>query len=228
MESEDAIKVRYTQEGKDFEILVNPDEALEYRRGDTDDISHALYVREVFKDVSSAEKVSEKELREIFGTKDILKAADKILQEGKMELTTKQRNEIRSKKKRQIVNMIARRAKDPQRNAPHPPERIENAMKEAKVNIDALEPAEEQMEDVVDKIRPILPISFEKVNLALKIPNKHAGKCYNIIKKMGDLEEEEWGDEYFFAKLKAPAGVSSELLEKLEKTTSGNMEVKEF
>jgi len=228
MESEDAIKVRYTQDGKSFEILVRPDEALEYRRGDMEDISHVLYVRDIFKDVSSAEKVPEEELRDVFGTKDVLEAAEKIMDKGKMELTTKQRHDIRDKKRKRIVNMIARRAKDPQRNAPHPPERIENAMKEAKVHVDALKPAEEQMNEIIDQIRPILPISFEKVSLALKIPNEHAGKCYNIIKQMGDLEEEEWGDQFFFAKLKAPAGVSSDLLEKLEKATSGNIEVKEF
>lgn len=228
METEDAIKVRYKQDGTSFEILVEPDEALAYRRGETDDISHVLYVREIFKDVGTAEKAAEKELRNTFGTKDILEAAEKIMDGGKMELTTKQRDQIRDKKRKRIVSMIARRAKDPQRNAPHPPERIENAMEEAQVHVDALKPAEEQMNQIVDDIRPILPISFEKVKLALKIPNEHAGKCYNIIKKMGDIEEEEWGDQFFFAKLEAPAGISSELLEKLEKATSGNMEVKEF
>lgn len=228
METEDAVRVEYSKDGKDFEILVNPDEAMEYKRTGKGDISKVLFVRDIFKDVSTAEKASAKDIEEVFGTKDITEAADKIFKKGRLQLTTKQKRELKEEKRKQIVSKIARRAKNPQTESPHPPKRIENAMKEAGVEIDPMEDVEEQINRIVEKLRPIIPISFEKKRIAVKIPNEFAGKAYGKVKESGEILEEQWGDEYFFAKLKIAGGMQPELMEKLSKMTHGNVEVKEL
>lgn len=228
METEDAVRVEFSKEGKEFEILVNPDEALDYRRNGEGDVSKILFVREIFKDASTGDKASSKDLKEFLGTSDILEAAEKILNKGRMQLTTKQKREMKEEKRKRIVNMISRRAKNPQTDSPHPPKRIENAMEEARVEIDPMESPEEQMQRIVDKLRPILPISFEKKKIAVKIPNKYSGKAYGTLKESSEVLDEEWGNEFLFAKLKIPAGIEPELMDKLNKLTSGEVEVKEL
>ena len=46
--------------------------------------------------------------------------------------------------------------------------KIENAIVEAKYNFDPIRSVEKQVEDIVRKIRPLIPISFEKVKAAVR------------------------------------------------------------
>ena len=55
---------------------------------------------------------------------------------------------------------------NPQTGGAHPPQRIENAIVEARYNFDPIRSVEKQVEDIVRKIRPLIPISFEKVKAA--------------------------------------------------------------
>ncbi len=224
MDSEDAIRVEYNGD-RELEILVKPDEAFAYKRGEVDDFDRVLFVQEIFTDARAAERASVEDVEDEFGTRNIVEAAEQVFDQGRMELTTEQRNQLREEKWRQVVNKIARRAMNPQTNSPHPPKRIENAMEEAGVQIDPMEPAEQQISETVDMIRPKIPISLEEKEIAVRIPNKYAGKCYGVLKQHAEVLSEEWGDDAFMAKIKLPAGVQTELMSELESITSGNVEV---
>jgi len=63
--------------------------------------------------------------------------------------------------------------------------------------------------------------------VALRIPVDNAGKAYDRIQQVADIEEEQWGNEYFTARLTLPAGVLSELVDELQDMTSGQTEMKE-
>ncbi len=225
MDPEDAITVRYDGDSE-FEILVNPDEAFAYRRGEIDDFDRVLFVQEVFTDAAAAERASADDLEAEFGTRNIVEAAQELFDRGRMELTTDQKNRMREEKRKQVVNMIATRAMNPQTNAPHPPKRIENAMEEAGIQIDPMEDAEAQVGPAVEAIRPKIPISMEEKEIAIRIPNDYAGKCYGKIKQMAsEVIDEEWGNDAFMARVKLPAGVQTKLVEELESITHGNVEV---
>lgn len=225
MDTEDAITVTYDGDAE-FEILVDPDEAFKYKRGEIDSFDSVLFVREVFTDAAAADRASADDLEDEFGTRNIDEAAQQVFEQGTMELTTKQKNQLREEKWRQVVNLIATRAMNPQNNAPHPPQRIENAMEEAGVQVDPMQDVEMQVQDVVDAIRPKIPISMEEKEIAVRIPNEYAGKCYGKMKTMAsEMLEEEWGNDAFMARLKLPAGVQTKLMEELEKITGGNVEV---
>ncbi|MDY6770456.1 MAG: ribosome assembly factor SBDS [Candidatus Nanohaloarchaea archaeon] len=227
MDSDDAIKVEYKGD-KDFEILVKPDEALAYKDGEIDDFEKVIFVREIFTDARAAEKASAADIEDEFGTKNVLEAAEKLFDNGSMELTTDQRNELREQTWNQVVNIIARRAMNPQNNTPHPPQRIENAMEEAGVQVEPMESAESQVGDIVDKIRPKLPITMEEKELAIKIPNEYAGKCYGKLKDMTQVLEEEWGDDGLMARVKLPAGAKSELESALNSVCHGDLEIRDL
>ncbi len=225
MNPEDAITVSYRGD-KDFEILVDPDEAFAYRRGEIDSFDRVLFVQEIFTDAAAAEKASMEAVEDEFGTRNVVEAAEQLFESGDMELTTEQRNQLREEKRKQVVNIIARQAMNPQTNAPHPPQRIENAMEEAGVQVEPMRDAEEQVQEVLDAIRPKIPISMEEKEMAIRVPSKYSGKCYGKIQEMSsEVLEEEWGNDAFMARVRIPAGVSTKLMETLQELTGGEVEV---
>jgi ribosome maturation protein SDO1 len=99
-------------------------------------------------------------------------------------------------------------------------------MEQAKVHIDAFKSTEEQIEDIVKALRPIIPISLEKIDFAVKIPAEHAGKCSSIIHKF-EMKREQWlNDGSLAAEFQLPAGLKQDLLNKLNSVTHGDIIVK--
>ncbi len=227
MDTSDAVRIRYDN-GKEFEILVDPDLAKEAKlEGKDVDIQRLLFVQDIFTDAGAGERASAEELEDEFGTKQVMKAAEEIFEKGEMQLTTEQKAEIREDKYKQVVNMIARRVQNPKTGNPHPPQRVENALDEAGFNADAFEDVEDQFQEAIDMIRPIIPVSLDEKTVVLQIPNDESGKAYDKIQSQAEVEKEEWGSDYFYAKVTMPAGVFSELLEELQEMTSGKTQVKE-
>jgi ribosome maturation protein SDO1 len=227
MDTSDAITVQY-KDGKQFEILVDPDLAKEVKmEGKNHDIQRLLFVQEVFEDAGEGERASADELEDEFGTRQLMEAAEKIFEKGKMQLTTDQKAEIREEKWKKLVNMIARRAQDPKTGNPHPPQRVENALEEAGLHVNWDSNVEEEFDEAIEILRPIIPISLDEKTVALRIPVDNAGQAYDRIQQVAEVEEEEWGNEYFTARLTLPAGVLSELMDELQDMTSGQTEMRE-
>jgi len=215
--------VRLTVDGEHFEILVNPDNALNYKLGRSLELSQVLAVDEVYSDSSKGLRVSSEKLLKHFHTADHLEAAKIILERGELQLTTEQRRRMIEDKRRQIVSIISRSYVDPRTGLPHPPLRIEQAMGEATVSIDPFKDAQEQAKLVVDQLRTILPLKSEKLKIRIKIPPQHAPKSIGILKSFGEIQSEEWGsDGSLTVLLVIPAGVHSSLLERLGAVTKGS------
>jgi len=221
---DDAIIARYERKGMHFEILVDPHAAEKVIEGEPVNIVENLAIDTIFKDARKGEKASEEAIREVFGTLDIGEIAIKIIKEGEIQLTVKQRREMQERKKKAIIDWIARSSMDPRTKLPHPRERIELAMEEAKVHIDPFKPVEEQVKKILDAIRPILPISIENVKVEIKIPAQYSGRAYGEIVKMVKMLKEEWlSDGSFKCIVEIPAGLQTELYDMLNKITKGEV-----
>ena len=98
---------------------------------------------------------------------------------------------------------------------------------EAKYNFDPIRSVERQVEDIVRKIRPLIPISFEKVKAAIKIPAIYVGKCYGQMSGLGTIENEEYqSDGSWIGILKMSAASYGELENLLGSTAKGTAELK--
>jgi ribosome maturation protein SDO1 len=127
-------------------------------------------------------------------------------------------------KRKMIATLISKQSINPQTNTPHPVDRILNAMEIAKVQVDLYKSAEEQVDDVLQAIQRVLPIRFEKIELQIKVPAMHAGKCYGVLKEYGKMKREEWlSDGSFVCRLEIPAGIQPELFDRLNKITHGDI-----
>ena len=222
-----AVVARYKQGNKIFEILVDCEKAIEFRSGKSISLDEVLATNEIFKDAKKAERVSDSDLKSVFKTEDINEAAKIIIQKGEIHLTKDYQDKLREEKRRKIINFIHRNAVDAKTGLPHPPQRIENAMNEAKVRIDDNKSADEQVEDIIKQLRIILPIKFEIREIEIKIPPQFAGGSYNIFKKFGKLIKDEWEDDGSLkAVVEIPAGITEELFNELNKLTHGEVESK--
>jgi len=221
-----AVIARLKKQGKNFEILVDCDPALEFKKGKNIDMVDVLATRDVFSDVKKGLKASENEVKEVFGTGDVNKVAEKIIKEGEIQLTSKHREEEREEKKKRIINIIHRNAVDSTTGLPHPPQRIESAMEEAGVHIDENKNAESQVEDVLKKLRVVIPLKFEKKELEIKIPAQYAGQSYGIIKKYKVLKDEWLNDGSLLAVIEIPSGVLDEFFDSINKISHGEVESK--
>ena len=106
---------------------------------------------------------------------------------------------------------------------PIPPTRIEAALEEAKVNLLDHKNIEEQFDEIISKLRPILPIKIEKKELMIKIPGQYAGKCQQPIRSYKILGENWGSDGSWQVKIELPAGMVQDFIDKMNSLTKGEV-----
>lgn len=218
---------RVEKGGEKFEVLVKPDAVQKIRDGQEVDLLRELAIDQIFRDAHKGSKASEEKMAEFFGTTEPIAVAHQIIERGEIQLTTEQRRQMLEAKRKQIVHYIATNAINPQTGAPHPPQRIEIAMDEAKVRIDPFRSLEEQTKEVLDALRPLLPIRFEKVRIAIRLSAEDSAKCYGDIKAFGTVLKEEWqASGAWIGVVEMPAGMQTEFLDRLNAKTRGNVEAR--
>jgi ribosome maturation protein SDO1 len=222
---EDAVVARWETGGSRFEVLVDPTAVQDVKDGKPVDIASKLALDQVFKDAKKGDKISDEHLERTFHTRNLADIARQIILKGEVQVTTEQRHQLQAAKHKQIVATIARNAMNPQTGAPHPPARIEAAMVEAKVHVDPFRPAEAQVQEILAKLRPLLPIRFDVVRVKIRVPAQYFPRVIGELKGMGKLSDEQWlGDGSWSAILEIPGGVQTELYEKLNARTKGAAE----
>jgi ribosome maturation protein SDO1 len=224
---DDAIVARLETYGETFEILLDPAAMNLIKAGKEIDLMEYLAVEDVFNNASKGTRPSEEMIQKAFGTSDIKEIAQKIIAKGEVQITAEQRKEMLQAKKKQIVAYIAANAINPQTKLPHPPLRIELALDEAKFHTDPFKPVEKQVEEAMHLLRPIIPIRFEKTKVAIRLKGEDYGKCYDDLIHFGMVEKEEWqADGSWIGVMEIPAGLITELTNKLNSKTKGNAAVK--
>jgi ribosome maturation protein SDO1 len=224
---ERAVVARLESHGDRFELLVDPEEAARIRHGEDVDLEEVVAAEFVFENASRGEKAPEESLKKVFHSTDFEEIARLIIRKGEIHLTAEQRRKMIEEKRRQVITFISRNAINPQTKLPHPPQRIELAMEEAKVNIDPFKHVEEQVKDTVKALRVLLPIKFAEMRFAVKIPADYAPRAYGEIQSATTVEREEWQkDGSWICVLRIPAGIQEEFYDLINRLTKGEGEVK--
>jgi ribosome maturation protein SDO1 len=218
-----AVVSRLKKSGLKFEVLVDPDKALDFKKGKKINLEEILAYPGIYHDVRRGDAIPENELQEKFGTTDIYKIARKILMEGELQFTTEQKRKFVEDKKKEIAETISKRGINPQTNTPHPPQRILNAMEKAGVHVDPLIDADLQVNEIVKNIKTLLPIKFQRVIVRITIPPQLSGKTYSVLKRsIGKFEEQWLNDGSLQVTLDIPVGVQEDMFKKIGDVTKGN------
>ena len=210
---------RIKQTGKHFEIIVDLDEALKFKKGEISSIQ--AEGDKVFTDSKKGEVPSNSDLKEAFGTEDLQAIIEKIIKEGEILVTQEHRDEEKEMKIKQVVNFLATNAIDSQTGNPHTEERIKNALEQAHVNVKANVSVENQIKEIIEKISQIIPIKIETKKIKITIPAIHTGKVYGLINQYkGD---ETWLDDGSLQTVvSVPAGIIIDFYDKLNSITHGS------
>ncbi len=222
----DVSVIKYSFEGEKFEILVKPDPALEYKLGKKKEISSVLVSDDIYTDSSKGTKPSTEKLQKAFKTEDMTEIAKLILQRGDLNLTTEQRRKMVEEKRRQLIEFISKTYVDPRTHLPHPPLRIDQAFKDARISVDPQKKVEEQVKDIVEKLRSIIPLKSENLTLEITIPAQFASQSYAVLKSVGTLKNEEWQNNGSLkAILEIPAAARPNVIDRLGSITKGSASV---
>jgi len=216
---------RIKKSGKNFEIIVDLDKALKFKKGDSSGTDF-LETDSIFTDSKKGFKAPDKDLEDAFGTTEVNTVAQKIVKEGEVLLTQEYRDEGKEKKIKQIVDFLSRNAVDPQTGNPHTSERIKSALEQAQVNIKNV-PVEDQIKDIIASLSSILPMKMESKKLGITVPAIYTGASYSILKPY--IQNENWlnnGDLRVIVDI--PSGLQPSFYDKLNSLTHGSVVTEEI
>jgi len=220
---DDARIASYDDKGMHFEILVDPELALEIKNGTkelSNNLNRLLATDEVYKDARKGERVSEKLLQEHFGSTDLLKITEIILKKGHLDLTTEQKRRLLEAKKKELIDYIVRNSINPITKAPHTPQRVESALENAKIVVDPQKPIESQIDKIIEKLSVVLPMDFKMFVFKVTVPIEYAGKVNGVINKY-EILERKWDSNSFRFTAKIPAGEKDAFLNLISGLTKG-------
>ena len=222
---DEAVISKLKKQGKNYEILVDPEKAVAFKAGKNVSINEVLVSEEIYTDARKGTRASEHEIENVFATTDKIEMCKKIILEGTVQVTAEMLRKELEQKRKQIANLIHKSCVDPTTGRPHPPQRIENAMSEVKVKITD-KPAEQQVKQIIDELKRVLPIKYEIREINVKISSEFAAKSFNTLKQYGKILSERWeNDGSLNASLEIPAGLQEELEIALNRLTKGTVEV---
>ena len=208
---------RIKKAGKNFEILVDLDDALKFKKDEISSIE--AEGDKIFTDSKKGQVPSSSDLNEAFRTTNIQEIVEIIVKNGEVQLTQEHRGAEQEQKFKQVVNFLATNAIDPQTNNPHTPERIKNALEQSNVNIKNA-PVESQIKEIIAEISKIIPIKLEEKKVKVTIPAIHTGKAYGVVSQY--KEEERWLDNGDLEiVVSVPSGIVIDFYDKLNSVTHG-------
>lgn len=217
-----AVIARLKIGGTNLEVLVDPELALEFKQGKDVDLNEMLASEKIFFDAKKGQLASESRIKEIFETDDMLEAVKRIVKKGDVQVTAEHKNKELEEKKKNIMHKIHINAIDPKTGSPHPMSRLELAFDEAKIKIDVHKSADQQMQDIIKKLRTVMPIKIESVEVQLIFPPEYAQKSYPTVKEFGSIKNEEWRkDGSWMCYIEMPAGLKNDLVDKVNSVTKG-------
>lgn len=210
-----------------FEVVIDPDLAMDMREGKEVQILDILKNDKVWFDAKKGQEASHERLEALFETDDMLEVAKEIVMKGDIQLTAEYREKVRTELRQKVLAIIQTNGSDPKTNLPHPMTRIEAAFEEAKVKIDDSKTAEDQIPDIIRKLQPVLPIKFVTKEIQVKIPGDVAGKAYGTVKQFGKIANEQWlNDGAWLGVVEIPGGLETEFREALNSVCHCEVEVK--
>ena len=222
----DRVTAKLEKNGKRYEIEVDCEKAIDIKEGRSSDIDSALLVDKIFKDIKKGEVAGN--LSKELGTEDVRKIALKIIREGEVQLSTAYKQKQADMLKKRILEKIAGMAIDLNTNLPIPRQRIELAMKDVHHNFDINKPEKEQFEEVLQKLKKILPIKLGEFNYSAELPIQFANDAMLYLKRLANIKDNTRNDNSLVVNFSVKAGNENELLSKLKSITHGNLNIKKI
>ncbi len=209
-----------------FETMVDLDSAMKLKKGEQVDINEVLKDNAIYTDQKKGMTAGADELNNAFNTTDLHEITKKLVQKGQLEVTQEYRDEALEQKKKQIITFLTRNAVDARTGRPFPPDILESSIKQAGTRIDH-QAIEKQIPNILESLKPIIPIKIETKKVKIKIPAQHTGQIYGLLQEY--KEKEDWlsnGDLEVIINI--PVGIQTDFYDKLNSVTHGSATTEEM
>jgi len=209
---------RIKKNGMNFEVLVEMENALKFRKGQSDYLT--VEGGRVFTNIKRGDVASKNDLEIAFKTTNADEIGKMIVKSGEVLTDQDHRDEEREKKIKQVVDFLSKNAVDPQTGNPVTPDRIKSAIEQAHVQIKNA-PIDSQIKEILDRLSTVMPIKIETKRIKITVPAIQTGKAYGLVAQY--KEKENWlNDGSLEVIVSIPAGITLDFYDKLNSLTHGS------
>lgn len=191
-----AFELRYKTKGEQFEVLVDFDMLMKYKKNNSDiSVYDVLADTKIFKDQMKGEIASTTLLEQVFPNKSEEEILSLFLLEGECQIPTSFLNKLRDEKKNQVVNYIVENAINPVSKSKYTSSLISSTIDKLKYNFDPHKDHIFQAEEIIKQLKKEMPISMNKVIMQVCIPGQYVGAFYGNFRKFGRITKEYYSED---------------------------------
>ncbi|EIE26602.1 Shwachman-Bodian-diamond syndrome, partial [Coccomyxa subellipsoidea C-169] len=162
--------VRLKKKGIRFEVACYKNKVVNWRNEVEKDLDEVLQTTTIFNNVSKGILAKREDLVDVFGTDDEEKICVRILAEGDMQVSDKERDVELSSMFKDVASIIAEKCVNPNTQRPYTISMIERALKDVHFSVDPKRGAKQQALHALQQLKEKLPIERARMRLRLQIP----------------------------------------------------------
>jgi ribosome maturation protein SDO1 len=162
--------VRYKKFGKRFEIAAYKNTVKNWRNGLETDLDEVLQSTTVFSNVSKGILAKREDMIQVFGTDDEEKICIKILQDGQLQVSEKERQVELENRVRDVAGILSEKCINPKSKKPYTIGVLERALKDIHFSADPKKPAKLQANETLPLLQAQFPIERAQMLLRIVVP----------------------------------------------------------
>lgn len=216
--SEKATLARLDVRENHFEVLVDPQRALDYKLKRAQWTDKIMKFDDVFRDYKKGERASRDSLLKAFSTDDPHKICKVILDDGELQVPSHMRRKLLEEKKKSIMVLISRVSIDPQTNTPIPLLRVEQAFDKMSMPVDPSKEAVDQLKPILKEMKRMLPIKVKEASIEAEFPLDLMGHVRGYLESVGEtvIQPRRKGDLMEMT-VKVPEAIRTDVAQKMAK-----------
>lgn len=174
--------VRLKKQGRRFEVACYKNKVANWRSGVETDLDEVLQTEAVFANVSRGVLAKDEDLQLVFGTTDAKAVCVRILAEGDMQVSDRERAVEMGALFRDVAAAVAARCVNTSTRRPYTVSMVERALKDAGFSVDGKRPAKAQAADAVALLSSRgLPIERARMRLRAVVHPDAAGMLSSAL-----------------------------------------------
>lgn len=177
-----------------YEVMVEEGKVSKYRNGEIRNLSEVLASDIVWLQAGKGKRASAEQLQASFGTSDATEVLELIVRTGASQESEGERAQKNANKRAEVIAYIAKHYVDPKTSRAIPTSRVENALTQAKVKIDPVQPADRQAEAIVSKLADVMPIKRGGAGVVASVTcaSKLASAASSAMRKHATITRENF------------------------------------
>lgn len=217
---DDSCIIKYKKNGETIEALVEFKLLDKYLQNkDTISVYDIFADTQIFSDSKKGDVASLDILNKVFGKKSEEEILIEIAQFGEAQIPTAYLNEMREKKRAQIIEYLASQTINPQSGGKYTPSMIESGLNGITFSINPNLDHIHQAEELLKELRKKMPIKIDSQVMIIQVDGQYVGNFYGPFRKLGTVQKEYYDDN---GSLHIHMQVSSAQIDQVEKFVKEN------